>query len=98
MEEECADVNASGWSRLSGVTTTSTRSRRKMAGRLRRVRRRMFAFLAPLSMFLPREKADDGGLGKKAGDKDWNLTFLIMSSFCMSTLMVGHLIALLRSR
>lgn len=84
------DLNASGWSRLSGVTTTSTRSRRKMAGRLRRARRRMFAFIAPLSMFLPR----DNGIvypGKKAGAKDWNLTFLIMSSFCMSTLMVSAL-------
>ncbi|GHJ85015.1 hypothetical protein NliqN6_1417 [Naganishia liquefaciens] len=82
---EDADANASGWSRLSGVTTTSTRSRRRIAGRLRRVRRRVFAFLAPLSMFLPRERAD--GTAKKQGEKDWNLTFLILSSFCMSTLM-----------
>lgn len=89
--ENGADANASGWSRLSGVTTTSTRSRRRMAGRLRRIRRRVFAFLAPLSMFLPREKAE--GSAKKAGEKDWNLTFLILSSFCMSTLMVSPSVA-----
>lgn len=91
--EDDADASASGWSRLSGVTTTSTRSRRKMAGTLRRIRRRMFAFVAPLSMFLPR---DNGTVypGKKSGAKDWNLTFLIMSSFCMSTLMASALVDL----
>ncbi|KAJ9110259.1 hypothetical protein QFC19_001662 [Naganishia cerealis] len=85
---EGMDANASGWSRISGVTTASTRSRRRMTGKLRRLRKRMFSFLAPLSMFLPRDKVDTDGLSrKKSSRKDWNLTFLIMSSFCMSTLM-----------
>ncbi|KAJ9117577.1 hypothetical protein QFC22_004427 [Naganishia vaughanmartiniae] len=86
--DDGADANASGWSRMSGVTTTSTRSRRQLQGRLRRLRRRLFSFLAPLAMFLPKDRVGSDGLSQKGSSgKDWNLTFLILSSFCMSTLM-----------
>lgn len=94
-EDECQDdpdVNASGWSRISGVNG-QTRSGKRFRGRMKRLRRRMFAFLSPLRLFMPREKVGMGGDGMGKGVKDYNLLLLVATLGCISTLMVSDHVA-----
>lgn len=89
-EEDCQDdpdMNASGWSRISGMNG-QTRSGKRFRGRMKRLRRRMFAFLSPLRLFVPKEKIVTSE-GKKTGLKDYNLLLLVATLGCISTLMVS---------
>ncbi len=76
----------SGWSRLSGMNPRSG-SGKKMRGTLRRLRRRFFAFLNPLGIFLPKIKETIDSNGNSVLRKDWNLTFLAITAFFASMLM-----------
>ena len=72
--------NDSTFSRISGTGVNHSRRRKKIVGNARRILRRMFAFLQPLSVFAPRE-TEDGG-------KDWNLTKVGAGMFLIGCLMV----------
>jgi hypothetical protein len=83
------DVNASGWSRISGVTAKSSRSKRRFHGRMKRLRRRMFAFLSPLRLFIPKTKVVEEG-GRVLVRKDYNLLLLVMTMALITSVMVSR--------
>lgn len=70
----------SAFSRISGSDVNHSRRRKRLVGTARRILRRTFAFLQPLSVFAPRE-TEDGG-------KDWNLTKVGAGMFLIGCLMV----------
>lgn len=72
--------NDSTFSRISGTGVNHSRRRKRIMGNARRVLRRMFAFLQPLSVFAPRETEE--------GVKDWNLTKVGAGMFLIGCLMV----------
>lgn len=73
--------NDSSFSRISGNGVNHSRRRKRLVGNARRILRRMFAFLQPLSVFAPREMEDGG--------KDWNLTKVGAGMFLIGCLMVS---------
>lgn len=87
-ETDEPDVNASGWSRISGVTAKSSRSKRRFHGRMNRLRRKMFAFLSPLRLFLPKTKVVEEG-GRVFVKKDYNLLLLVTAIFFITSVMVS---------
>ena len=88
-EADEPDTNASGWSRISGVTAKSSRSKRRFHGRMKRLRRRMFAFLSPLRLFIPKTKVIEEG-GRVLVKKDYNLLLLVMAMALITSVMVGR--------
>jgi hypothetical protein len=92
VEDDQTEVNAgaSGWSRLSGATTRTTRSsriRRRFQGRMKRLRRRLFGFLSPLRLFIPKDKSVEEG-GRTEMRKDYNLLLLVLAMFFITSTMV----------
>jgi hypothetical protein len=93
-EEEIDDVSgtsgvgASGYSRISNFTTRSTRGKRRFQGRMKRFRRRIFGFLAPLRLFIPKDKLVEQG-GRTEMRKDYNLLLLVSAMFCSTSTMVS---------
>jgi len=73
--------NDSTFSRISGTDATHSRRRKRFMGRARRVFRRLFSFLQPLTIFAPRELED--------GSKDWNLTKVGAGMFVLGLLYVS---------
>ena len=59
-----------------------SRRRKRAVGNARRFLRRIFGFLQPLGIFLPRDRDDGPG-------RDWTMTFLGCAMFCYSLMMVG---------
>lgn len=76
--------NDSTFSRVSGTDATHSRRRKRLVGNVRRVFRRLFAFLQPLTVFAPRETED--------GTTDWNLTKVGLGMFLMGCLYVSSYI------
>lgn len=77
-DEGEADAEASGWSRISGVSGAVTG--RKGKGVAKRAARRTFGFLAPLSIFLPR-------WDEETGEVNCNLTWLAVGYSCILCMM-----------
>ena len=71
----------SGWSRITGG---GSKRSKKFYGRSRRSIQRLFGFLEPVAIFLPREREE----GSWQKGKDWNLTFVGIAVFLGSMLMV----------
>jgi hypothetical protein len=71
----------STFSRMSNDNNRSKRNK-KIMGNAKRAGRRMFSFLEPLVIFLPRERDDGNG-------KDWSLTMVAGAITCLSLMMVG---------
>jgi hypothetical protein len=74
-EHPSDDPNASGF---STGTATHSRRRKRLVGNSRRLFKRAFHFLEPLTIFIPQERTDG-----KSG-KDWNLTLVAFAIFCTS--------------
>jgi MFS family permease len=74
--------NDSTFSRISGTDATHSRRRKRIVGNARRIFRRLFSFLQPLTVFAPRE-TEDGG-------KDWNLTKVGAGMFLIGCLYVSY--------
>lgn len=72
--------NDSSFSRISSSNVNHSRRRKKLVGNLRRLVRKTFAFLQPLTVFAPRVLED--------GRKDWNMAFVGMGMFFLGCLMV----------
>jgi hypothetical protein len=72
----------SSFSRISGADATHSRRRKRLVGNARRLFRRLFMFLEPLTVFAPRELED--------GSKDWNLTKVGAGMFLIGCLYVSH--------
>jgi hypothetical protein len=84
------NAGASGWSRLSEATTRTTkgrRIRRRLQGRMKRLRRRLFGFLSPLRLFVPKDKLVQEG-GRTEMRKDYNLLLLVLAMFFITSTMV----------
>ena len=73
--------NDSTFSRISGNDATHSRRRKRITGNIRRVFRKLFSFLQPLTIFAPRELED--------GSKDWNLTKVGGGMFVLGLLYVS---------
>jgi hypothetical protein len=73
--------NDSTFSRISGTDATHSRRRKRFTGNVRRVFRKLFSFLQPLTIFAPREMED--------GSKDWNLTKVGAGMFVLGLLYVS---------
>lgn len=74
--------NDSAFSRISGTDATHSRRRKRLMGNARRITRKLFSFLQPLTIFAPRELED--------GSKDWNLTKVGAGMFLLGLLYVSH--------
>jgi len=95
-----ANAGASGWSRLSGATTRTTqgvRIRRRFQGRIKRLQRRLFGFLSPLRLFIPKDKLVQEG-GRTEMRKDYNLLLLVLAMFFITSTMVRAFPAMQRDR
>lgn len=77
--------NDSTFSRISGTDATHSRRRKRLMGNARRLTRRLFSFLQPLTIFAPRELED--------GTKDWNLTKVGGGMFLLGLLYVSFPVA-----
>ena len=77
----------SGLSARSSYIGHSKR-RKRLLGRTKRFSRRIFAFLEPLAIFLPRDREDGHG-------KDWTMTKLGAASFSLSMMWASR-VALLQ--
>lgn len=73
-EDPIDEPNESGFSQ--GGSATHSRRRKRFVGNTRRLARRAFHFLEPLTIFIPKER-DDGKSGL-----DWNLTWVAFAIFC----------------
>ena len=71
----------SGWTDLVSHASHSKR-RKRAVGNARRLLRRIFGFLQPLGIFLPRDRDDGSG-------RDWTMAFLGCAMFCYSLMMVS---------
>lgn len=89
-ESDEPDANASGWSRISGLTGRSSRTKKRFHGRMNRLRRRMFAFLSPIRLFIPKGKVVEEG-GRVLVKKDYNLLLLVTAMFFITSVMVSSL-------
>ncbi|WWD19857.1 hypothetical protein CI109_104324 [Kwoniella shandongensis] len=80
-----SDPLLSGWS----VATNAGHSRRRKRayGTLKRSFRKIFKFLEPLELFLPREREDDGTESGRSRGRDWNLTFVGMGVFFVTSVL-----------
>ena len=75
-EDPSDEPNESAFSQRT--TATHSRRRKRLSGNFRRLVKRTFHFLEPLTIFVPKER-DDGKSGL-----DWNLTLVAFAIFCTS--------------
>lgn len=88
-DEDDAAEDTTGQQRISRPVLNRKRMKR-FWGRANRVKRRAFAFLAPLRLFLPKTKVFQTESGTLVRRKDCNLLFVILAMFCLTSLMVSH--------
>lgn len=81
--EDHIPTGGSAWHPISRLTK-GTYSKR-VRGSLNRLRRRLFGFLTPLAMFLPKTKEVPDMHGGYVIKRDWNLTLVVVAGFCAST-------------
>lgn len=76
-----------GESGRTGVSVAGrSKYRKRAAGNARRLVRKMFQFLHPVAIFLPRDREDGNG-------KDYTMTFMGCALFCMSMMYVSAFFA-----
>lgn len=72
------------------MSTPGAVRKKKIAGNLRRLRRRVFAFASPVAIFIPREREVLDESGNTVMKRDSNLFFVALAAFTTSSLMVSQ--------